>query len=201
MKKLLPIFLFIFSLIFFNQTAIASNIEVSKSSGFASSDLNFSAGETVYARVSADPDGTGYVLNIRDNNYSVLNTVGLTKSGGTYTASFPAPPGEGYYSLEAQIKGEGLNAVSVKTIKVGSPSSANVKVNVHSSVKGTSSSENSEKPERSDKSEESEESQKTFYKVEDNEQTDENVREEVKVGLFASVFAIVDKLVNFFKLF
>lgn len=213
MKKLLPIFLFTFSIIFLNtSTVTAGSMEVSKSSSFSSSDLNFSAGETVYVRVSADSSATSYVLNIRDNNYSAVSTVGLNKNGGTFTTSFSAPGGEGYYSLESQIKGDGLNATSVKTIKIGSPSSANIKVSVNSNVGGSnnkvsneskvsevSKDEEDNQPIENNKEEvdRDEESDKNVYKIEEKQ----TVHVEVKKGLFASVFAMLDKLVSSFKLF
>ena len=138
-KKLLPILLIILTLAFFGSPALASSLEVSKSSGFSSSDTNFDAGEKVYTRTASDSSGSGKkILNIRDNQYNLIKSVDLVQSGNNFSANFDAPSGEGYYSLEAVIEGDGASSKSVKTIKVGSPSGANIKVNVNSNVKGTS---------------------------------------------------------------
>lgn len=141
MKRLLPFLIPLLVLLLLPFVAFAASLEVSKSSSFSTSDLNFSAGETVYVRVKTDTNGATHVLNVKDNSYSNISSVNLSKNGDSYNASFAAPSGEGYYSLEAKIEGDGASITSVKTIKVGSPSGANIKVNVNSSVKGTSSSQ------------------------------------------------------------
>ncbi|MEK7581477.1 MAG: hypothetical protein AAB512_04280 [Patescibacteria group bacterium] len=146
-KKLLPIILIILPLVFFVPVVFASSLQVSKSSGFSSSDTNFNAGEKVYTRTASDSSGNGKkVLNIRDNQYNLIRSVDLVQAGNNFSANFDAPSSEGYYSLEAVIEGEGASSKSVKTIKVGGPSGANIKVNVNSNVKGTSVSNVSDVP-------------------------------------------------------
>lgn len=138
MKKYLPLIISVFVLLINPFDTFAASLEVSKSSSFSGSDLNFSGGETVHVRLQTDKSGSTQVLNIKDNNYSTIKSVNLNKNGSNYSASFAAPSSEGYYSLEAKIEGSGTSVTSVKTIKVGSPNSANIKVNVNSSVRGTS---------------------------------------------------------------
>lgn len=140
MKKIiLPLLTLIFFAVLAPSVRAAS-LDVSRSSNFSSEDLNFSGGDRVYIRVESDGSGSGQkILNIRDNAYNVVSNVALSKSGNIFSASFNAPSTQGYFSLEAVIEGDGKVSKSVKTIKVGSPGSANVKVNVNSSVKGTKS--------------------------------------------------------------
>lgn len=140
MKKIL---LPLITLIFFavcTSSVRAASLEVSRNSNFSSEDLNFNSGDRVYIRVESDGSGNSQkVLNIRDNQYNLVSSVDLAKSGNQFSASFNAPNNQGYFSLEVVIEGDGKSSKSVKTIKVGSPDSANVKVNVNSSVKGTKS--------------------------------------------------------------
>lgn len=90
--------------------------------------------------VQADNDGSDKsILNLRDSNYDLLQSFTLTKaSGNLYQATFTAPQNENYYSLEAQIVSGSSSATKVKTIKVGSPSEASVKVDVKNQVSGQS---------------------------------------------------------------
>lgn len=164
MRKFLPLLIFpIFVLLTLPFDAFGASVDVSKSSSFSSSDLNFSGGETVYVRIKINDTGSSHVLNIKDSNYSTISSVNLNRSGDSYTANFSAPGSEGYYSLEVKIEGDGTSVTSVKTIKVGSPTGANIKVNVNSSVKGTKtgSSDNSEDSDESDKSDRSEDSEES----------------------------------------
>lgn len=138
MKYILPAVILFFVL---PSTVFASNLWVSDKSDFSSDVRNFSSGQTVYVRVETDNLGDSQkVLNVRDNDYKLLTSYTLSKSGNTFSANFPAPSGEGYYSLEAKIESNGQNATSVKTIKVGSFPGANVKVNVSNKVEGRSTS-------------------------------------------------------------
>lgn len=124
-----------------------SNLEVATDGNFSNQTTNFSAGQTVYVRISADSSGDQkHELNVRDNQYNFINSYSLNKSGSQFSASFPAPSSEGYYSLEARIESEGTNITSVKTIKVGSPNNANVKVNINNKVTGQSSTSNNITP-------------------------------------------------------
>ncbi len=129
----------------FTPHVYAASLDVSKNANFSTDDLNFGGGEKVYVRVESDGSGSSQkTLNIRDNKYNLVSSVDLSKSGNTFSASFDAPNTQGYFSLEAVIEGEGASSKSVKTIKVGSLGSANIKVSVNSSVKGTNVSKVSE---------------------------------------------------------
>lgn len=133
-------FISLFILVFF-ASAQAGNVslEVASDSNFSSQTTNFSAGQTIYVRVTANNEGTDkHQLNLRDNQYNLLKTYNLIKDGSKFTASLPAPSSEGYYSLEAQIVSAGSNNTSVKTIKVGQPQNANVKVSVKENTSGSS---------------------------------------------------------------
>jgi len=200
-KPLLPLLLFLVTLIT-PSDIFASSLEVSKSSNFSESDTNFASGETVYVRVATDKAGSSSVLSVRDNNYSSIKTINLNRNGDSYTASFSAPSGDGYYSLEAKIKGEGMNVTSVKTIKVGNPTSANINVNVNSSVKGTSSgSENSEVSEKSEELDSqsvgSLENEVEVFSAEE----DSNIEAGQGKGFFANVFGFFEGAWNLFKFF
>ncbi len=139
MKKFLPLIIIVILAIFV-PSAFAASLEVSRNANFSSEDLNFNGGEKVYIRLDSDVSGSSQkVLNIRDNQYNLVSSVDLLKSGNQFTASFSVPNSQGYFSLEAVIEGDGDSSKSVKTIKVGNPSSASIKVNVNSSVKGEKS--------------------------------------------------------------
>jgi hypothetical protein len=146
-KLILPALMFAAFVLPFSAFA-SSKLQVSSNSDFSVSDDNFSSGQTVYVKIDASNGGSDRsVLNVRNSSYNILNTYTFSNSGNTFSANFPAPSGEGYYSLEAQIKSEGSSNVSVKTIKVGNPGSANIKVSVNESVKGTGSQSQSEESE------------------------------------------------------
>src|SRR3989344_3679242 len=118
-----------------------TNLEVASDSNFSSQTTNFSAGQTIYVRVNANNEGTDkHQLNLRDNQYNLIQSYNLNKEGSKFTASLTAPSSEGYYSLEAQITSSGSNNTSVKTIKVGQPQNANVKVSVKENSSGVSKS-------------------------------------------------------------
>ena len=108
-----------------------TSLEVASDSNFSSQTTNFSAGQTIYVRVNANNEGTDkHQLNLRDNQYNLISTYNLNKEGSKFTASLGAPSSEGYYSLEAQIVSAGSNNTSAKTIKVGKPQNANVKISL-----------------------------------------------------------------------
>jgi len=135
---LLPIFLLSFAI--FKSAFAKSSLEVATDPSFSSQTLNFSPGQTIYVRTLAGNDGRDkHLLNLRDNQYNFLQSYDLARtSDNQFSTSLTAPQVEGYYSLEVQIESGSNVATSVKTIKVGSPASANVKVNVKSEVKGQS---------------------------------------------------------------
>lgn len=102
--------------------------ETSADSNFSQKTTNFSQGQTIYVRVVSQNDGTeSHVLNLRDNNYNLMQSFTFSKNGDTYTASFSAP-GDGTYSLEASIKSNGSVVSLVQTIKVGDGGSTNVTI-------------------------------------------------------------------------
>ena len=118
-----------------------NGLEVASDSNFSSQTTNFSARQTIYVRVAANNEGTDkHQLNLRDNQYNLISSYNLNREGSEFTASLAAPSSEGYYSLEAQITSSGSNNTSVKTIKVGNPQNANVKVSVNEKSSGISKS-------------------------------------------------------------
>ena len=122
-----------------------NGLEVAQDSNFSSQTINFSTGQTIYVRVTANNEGTDKrQLNLRDNQYNLIKSYTLAKDGSKFTVSLPVPSSEGYYSLEAQITSSGSNNTSVKTIKVGKPQNANVKVSVNESTSGSSQSPQAE---------------------------------------------------------
>ena len=135
-------FISIFILVFFASVQAGdTSLEVASDSNFSSQTINFSAGQTIYVRVNANNEGTDkHQLNLRDNQYNLIQSYNLNKEGSKFTTSLAAPSSEGYYSLEAQITSSGSNNTSVKTIKVGQPQNANVKVSVNESSSGVSKS-------------------------------------------------------------
>src|SRR3990170_5175966 len=135
-------FISLFALVFFAIVQAGdSNLEVASDSNFSSQTINFSAGQTIYVRVTANNEGTDkHQLNLRDNQYNLISTYNLNKEGSRFTASLAAPSSDGYFSLEAQIVSAGSNNTSVKTIKIGDPQNANVKVSVNENSSGVSQS-------------------------------------------------------------
>lgn len=127
------------SLLFSPNSRASSNLEVATDSNFSNQTTEVSPGQTIYVRVKSENDGQDkHQLNLRDNNYNLLQSYNLSQSGDQFTTSLPTPQNEGYYSLEAQIHSGGSVTNSVKTIKVGSPGKSSVKVNVQSKVEGQS---------------------------------------------------------------
>jgi len=114
-----------------------TNMEIATDANFASQTLNFSAGQTIYVRVTADNSGdSSSVLNLRSNLYNLLATYQFSKTGTNpyqFTVNFPAPGASGNYSLEANIESNGSVVNYVRTIEVegsNSDQSANSQVNV-----------------------------------------------------------------------
>lgn len=127
-----------------------SNLIVSSDASYSSSTTNFAAGQNLYVKLETDAlvDGI-HQLNLRDSTYNLIQTYNLSKNGNSFSTSLAAPSSEGYYSLEAVIESAGTSVKSVKTIKVGSPQNANIKVNVKSSQSTSSNTNmdsNSESP-------------------------------------------------------
>lgn len=137
-KYILPLLLTMFVIVAPITVSQASSLEVSNTADFSSSSLDFAAGQTIFVRVQTSLPSDKSVLNLRDNKYNLLNTFKFARDGNYYSAVIPAPYQVGYYSLEAQIESESSSATSVKTIKVGNPSSANVSVHVNNKTGGQS---------------------------------------------------------------
>ena len=115
----------------------STNMEIAADAGFTNQTLQFSAGQTIYVRVTANNSGdTKSVLNLRDNLYNLLATYGFSKTGSNpyqFTVNFPAPGASGNYSLEANIESNGSVVNYVRTIEVSgsnSDQSDNSQVNV-----------------------------------------------------------------------
>lgn len=92
---------------------------------------NFSPGQTIWVKIQKDAgDSQKRQLNLRDNNYNLLESFTFEVSGNEFKKSITAPTSSGYFSLEAKIESPGSVSTSVKTIKVGSVqnSSLNIKV-------------------------------------------------------------------------
>lgn len=116
-------------------TLSASSLEIATNSSFSNQTSEFNPGQTIYVRVTSDSSGDKKSqLNLRDNDYKILTTYSLSKNGNIFSTSLSAPTAENYYSLEAIIESEDSNSTSVKTVKIGNPNDANVKVSVKSQV-------------------------------------------------------------------
>ena len=136
---ILPFLALILNLFAIAGTASAdSNLEISTTSNFSTLSTNFSGGQTIFVRLASDlPSMSESKLNVRDNEYNLVNSFDFEKDGSYFSAVVAAPYNQGYYSLEAIVKNGDSNTTSVKTIKVGNPTGANVRVNVKSSVSGS----------------------------------------------------------------
>lgn len=132
--------LFILYPIFSYPTFASSNLETATDASFATITQDFSPGQTIFVRILTDNSGeTSHQLNLRDNQYNNLESFTLNKlSGNQFSVNFSAPQNEGYYSLESRVESQGSISTSVKTIKVGSPQNASVKVNIQNKVQGQS---------------------------------------------------------------
>lgn len=128
-----------FAMIVPSTISSASNLEISNNADFSTQTNEFSGGQTIFVRMqSSFVAGKKSQLNLRDNQYKLLNSFRLEREGSYYTAVLAVPYDAGYYSLEAQVESESSSATSVRTIKIGSPASASVKVNVNSQKSGQS---------------------------------------------------------------
>jgi len=146
-----------------------SNLEISTTSSFSALSTNFSGGQTIFVRLASGlPSLSESKLNVRDNEYNLVNSFDFEKDGSYFSAVVAAPYNQGYYSLEAIVKNNDSNTTSVKTIKVGNPTNANVRVNVKSSESGSEVLGESNRTEGSD----SEKDVKAEPKVDDNGQLD-----------------------------
>ena len=198
MKLLLPL---ISLIIFFSSLApralADSNLEVSDKSDFATSVRDFRGGQTIHVRINAgavSPSASSK-LNLRDNGYNLLNSFSLSRDGSYFSTVIPAPYSPGYYSLEATIVGNGSNVTSVKTIKVGSPNEANIKVNVNNKVQGESISSSNKDQSIKDESDESRQSPSPDLSPSPSAETQVNVA--VKQAFWQSAGDFFKKLWRF----
>lgn len=116
----------------------SSALEIAKDPSFTNRTHEFSAGQTIYVRVTSEVSGsTKRELNLRDNSYKLITTYQLSPAGSNqYTASFSAPNTAGIYSLEARLESDGSVVNLVQTIEVGrdNGTGASVSVNIDNQV-------------------------------------------------------------------
>src|SRR3989338_692653 len=63
-----------------NSATSGSSMEIASDASFANQTLEFNAGQTIYVRVTTENDGSDkHVLNLRDNNYSLITTYSMTR--------------------------------------------------------------------------------------------------------------------------
>ena len=138
MLKYLLMFIALPFLILPSVVADNSDLIISKNPNFSKETEEFTAGETIHVKVTANSSGTKkHDLNLRDNQYNLLETYSLEYLGdNTFRGQLPSPQSSGYYSLEARVESEDSVSTSVKTIKVGEPTSTSVNVNVSSKTGG-----------------------------------------------------------------
>jgi len=174
----------------------SSKLTVSASSNYSSEATAFSPNQNIFVKLESNAPGDGtHQLNLRDNSYNLIQSYNLIKNQDNFTASLSAPPSQGYYSLEAVVESAGRSVKSVKTIKVGSPDSTNVKVNVKSTQNGNSSTS-------VDSSSETQSTQNTESSIEQSLEPSQVPtpagREEIQNdSLAGAVFSIVKAVFNF----
>src|SRR3989344_1705381 len=176
-----------------NSVTSGSSMEIASDASFANQTLEFNAGQTIYVRVTTENDGSDkHVLNLRDNNYSLITTYSMAKSGDQFLVSFPAPQNSGIYSLEANIVSSGSVANFVKTIEVGpSTSSGQVNVKIENKV-NTDNQVNT----GNQSSSTSEESEPTSEVLGDTSGVFPNSDDSSQTGFFASLWS---RIIGFFK--
>src|SRR3970040_1595066 len=66
-----------------------SAMEIAADPAFANKTLKFNLGQSIYVRVTAENDGSDkHVLNLRDNNYNLITTYSMAKSGDKFMVNF-----------------------------------------------------------------------------------------------------------------
>ena len=74
-----------------NSATSGSAMEIASDASFTNQTLEFNAGQIIYVRVTAENDGSDkHVLNLRDNNYSLITTYSMTRTGSQFLVNFPA---------------------------------------------------------------------------------------------------------------
>lgn len=136
-KVLLGLLPTVIALVLVSPTFASSNLEISPNSNYTNQSLDYSSGQKIYVRISAEINNAKvHTLNVRDNEYKLITSYNLNENNNQFSTSFQAPSTEGYYSLEAKIESDGSLTTAVKTIKVGNPQNANVNVSIHNNVTG-----------------------------------------------------------------
>lgn len=143
MKVLTPIFVSILLLPFLTNSALAlgaDTLKIAADQNFQTETENFQPNQKIFVKLeTANPGGEEKTLRVLDNQYQEIKQLPLAKTGVgpfSYLVSLNAPADDGYYSLEATIKDDLQITKSVKTVKVGSPSNADIKVQVKNNVSG-----------------------------------------------------------------
>src|SRR3989344_5482775 len=171
-----------------------SAMEIAADSAFTNKTLKFNAGQTIYVRVTAENDGSDkHVLNLRDNNYSLITTYSMTKSDSEFLVNFTAPSSAGIYSLEANITSSGSVANFVKTIEVGEGGANNSQVSVKINNQVNTDNQVNTGNQSSSTSEESE---PTSEVLGDSSGVFPNSDDSSQTGFFASLWS---RIIGFFK--
>jgi len=177
-----------------NSAISGSSMEIASDASFANQTLEFNAGQTIYVRVTTENDGSDkHVLNLRDNNYSLITTYSMAKSGDQFLVNFPAPQNSGIYSLEANIVSSGSVANFVKTIEVGEGGSNNSQVSVKINNQVNTDNQVNTGNQSSSTSEESE---PTSEVLGDTSGVFPNSDDSSQTGFFASLWS---RIIGFFK--
>ena len=134
-----------------------SVIEIASDSNFSNQTTNFSKGQNIYVKIESNVSGDDKkTLNLRDNEFKLISTYNLTRSGNSpyqFTTNLQAPSNSGNFSLEAQIVTQGSQVNLVKTINVEgeSSSTSQTKVEVNVNSNSTTGEVLSEKSDSQDK--------------------------------------------------
>lgn len=199
---LLPIF-FLSFLFILRGDIQSSSLEIASDQNFARTTEDFTAGQTIYVQIKTDNDGKDKrQLNLRDNQFGLLNSYTLSKNGDKFWGSLVTPQTEGYYSLEAQIESGGNVTTSVKTIRVGSPANASVQVNIKSQVQGqivsTTTSTPKSSPTSTDSDQQVDQGQNTEVLSESDYSFDQHSESpKQKQGVIAKISEFFKKLAEF----
>lgn len=122
-------------LTFVQTVSAAANLEISNTADFSHLSTDFSGGETIFVRIESFVLGSvNSRLNLRDNQYNLINSFQLGREGNFFSAIIPTSYEEGYYSLEAKIEARDVNKTGIKTIKVGNPDEGDIQVNEDASM-------------------------------------------------------------------
>ncbi len=135
--------LILFSFFILSPTVVFADtkMEIFADPNFLNPTTKFLAGQQIFIKIeSGDGGEKERVVKLKDNQYNDVSTFNLSREGSSpyiYKVSLPAPANSGFYSIEATIASSDSQNKLVKTIQVGTPSTANTKINVRTQVKGT----------------------------------------------------------------